>query len=155
MIRTMLTSPLYTPLTFPKKNNQKSIGIKTADRKMLAVKGGIGKGSFRQYFSTALETALCHIFVFSYFIFRLVNGLFFVSCFCLERVLAVSGNLITPETYSFTGTFPPVTGCAVDLGYPVHHLVPLLSIHPAHHLVPLLSVLSRCLFWSLGKTGCS
>ena len=57
--------------------------------------------------------------------------LYFVSCFGTDvwnAFMLCTAMSVTPEIYSFTGTFLPVTGSTVALGYPAHHFVPLLSV---------------------------
>ena len=62
-------------------------------------------------------TVFIHVclFIFSYFFYRLMI-LFFVASFscCMAETRSCAAG-----THSFTGTLPPVTGCAVDLGYPL------------------------------------
>ena len=80
-----------------------------------------------------------HLLIFLFFSFiRLM--MYFVSCsvaVCLGRVHAVSDISVTAGTYSFTGTFPPVTGCTVA------HGSPSLAWTFFTVTVPLLSIISR------------
>ena len=73
--------------------------------------------------------------------------------FCLELLVLYVWNafvwrlsVVTSGTPSFTGTLPPVTGCAVDLGYPSFAgEFPMVTV-PFSPKV-FLRVLNCSLFW--------